>query len=231
MADRRGRLVWPESIGTATTRAANAVGPTAFVKVRLNLRTRAINPGDERSLTVTHSQPAPQVRPHSSPDGTDSQADSASSYQPRLHLWWGWLWLTASLEFDVLLGGELEDLRRWGDLSLRGPQDRIRVRRPAGGQSVPEGSPVRVLAGRHPVLSLVDCLAGCMVLCGKVADPGGRLGWPAVAFGVGVGEWFGGAQRFDLVAGVTATQWPAPARVPSHGPGRCAWSTRPSAPG
>jgi hypothetical protein len=39
------------------------------------------------------------------------------------------------------------------------------------------------------VLSLVDSLAECMVLCGKVADPGGRLGWPAVGFGVGDGDW------------------------------------------
>ena len=37
----------------------------------------AINHGDERSLTVTRRNPAPQVRRHNSPDGTDSQADSS----------------------------------------------------------------------------------------------------------------------------------------------------------
>jgi hypothetical protein len=40
---------------------------------------RAINPGNEGSLTVTHGHPAPQVRPHNSPNRTDSQADSAGS--------------------------------------------------------------------------------------------------------------------------------------------------------
>ena len=40
---------------------------------------RAINPGDEGSLTVTHGQPIPLVNPRSGPDGTDSQADSAGS--------------------------------------------------------------------------------------------------------------------------------------------------------
>jgi len=39
---------------------------------------RAINPGDERSLTVTRGHPAPQVGPHNGPDGTDSQADSVA---------------------------------------------------------------------------------------------------------------------------------------------------------
>ena len=34
-------------------------------------------PGDERSLTGTRGHPAPQIRRHNSPDGTDSQADSA----------------------------------------------------------------------------------------------------------------------------------------------------------
>jgi hypothetical protein len=43
------------------------------------------------------------------------------------------------------------------------------------------------------VLSLAGSLAECMVLYGKVADPGGRLGWPAVGFGVGDGGWFGRA--------------------------------------
>jgi hypothetical protein len=39
------------------------------------------------------------------------------------------------------------------------------------------------------VLSLAGSLAECMVLCGKVADPG----WPVVGFGVGDGGWFGRA--------------------------------------
>jgi len=47
---------------------ANVAGPLA-----------AINPGDERSITVTRGHPAAQVKPHSSPDRTDSQADSAGS--------------------------------------------------------------------------------------------------------------------------------------------------------
>jgi hypothetical protein len=40
---------------------------------------RAINPGDERSLTVIRGQRAPQVRSRESPDGTDFQADNAGS--------------------------------------------------------------------------------------------------------------------------------------------------------
>jgi hypothetical protein len=36
---------------------------------------RAINPGDERSLTVTSGHPAEQVRPRNSADRADSQAD------------------------------------------------------------------------------------------------------------------------------------------------------------
>ncbi len=40
---------------------------------------RAISHGAGRSVTVTRGHPAPQVRPYNSPDGTDSQADSAGS--------------------------------------------------------------------------------------------------------------------------------------------------------
>ena len=42
-------------------------------------RAISINPGDERRLTVSRGHLAPQVRRHSGPDGTDSQADSAGS--------------------------------------------------------------------------------------------------------------------------------------------------------
>jgi len=40
---------------------------------------RAINSGKERFLMVTRGQAILQVKPHSGPDGTDSQADSAGS--------------------------------------------------------------------------------------------------------------------------------------------------------
>ena len=48
-----------------------------------------------------------------------------------------------------MFGGELEDLGRWGDLRFGGPQDRIRVRRPPGGQGIAEGSPVQVSVVRE----------------------------------------------------------------------------------
>ena len=124
-----------------------------------------------------------------------------------LHLWLRRLWLAARLEFDVPLGGELEDLRRGGDLWPREPQDRIRARRPPGWQGVAEASPVQVLAGRHPALPLADPFAECKVLGGKVTDPGGRLRELAVVFSAGVGGWFGGAQGLDRLAGMAAAQF------------------------
>jgi hypothetical protein len=39
----------------------------------------AVNPGEERSLTVAHGHVASQVRPMTGPGGPDSQADSAGS--------------------------------------------------------------------------------------------------------------------------------------------------------
>src|SRR5271167_1320345 len=81
------------------------------------------------------------------------------------------------------------------------------TRRPPRGQGVAEASPVQVLAGRHPVLALVEFLAECMALRCKVADPGAYIWELAVAFSVSVGDWFGGAQRLDLVAGVAAAQF------------------------
>jgi hypothetical protein len=87
---------------------------------------------------------------------------------------------TARFGLDVVLGGELEDLGRRGDLRLRGPQDRTRARRPSRGQGVAEGSPTRIPVGCHPVLLLAGFLAECLVLCGKVPDPGGRLGPKAI---------------------------------------------------
>lgn len=44
------------------------------------------------------------------------------------------------------------------------------------------------------------------MLCGKVVDPGGRLGEVAVAFSHGDGDWFGGEQGFDRLVGVAAAQ-------------------------
>lgn len=105
-----------------------------------------------------------------------------------------------------MCGGTLEDRRRWGDLRLGGPQDRIRVGRPPGGQGVTVGSPIQVLAGRHRALPPVDPLAECMVLRGQVADPGGRLGELAVGFTDREG-CFGGEQRLDRLAGVSAAQY------------------------
>jgi hypothetical protein len=46
---------------------------------RSGLASRAINPGDQGCLTVTRGPAAPQVRPHTTPNGADSQADSAGS--------------------------------------------------------------------------------------------------------------------------------------------------------
>jgi hypothetical protein len=43
---------------------------------------RAISTGEKGSLTVTHGQPASQVRPRRGPDCTDSQPDSAGSILP-----------------------------------------------------------------------------------------------------------------------------------------------------
>jgi hypothetical protein len=54
------------------------------------------------------------------------------------------------------------------------------------------------------VLPLAGFLAECLVLCGKVADPGGRLGELAVAFGVAGGCGFGGEQGLYRLAGVAA---------------------------
>ena len=116
-------------------------------------------------------------------------------------------WLAACFEFDVVLGGELEDLGRRGDLRLRGPQDRVRLRRPPGGQGVTEDRPARVFAWWHPVLPLAGFLAERLVLGGKVVDPGDRLGELAVAFGVAGGCGFGGEQRLDPLAGVAAAQF------------------------
>lgn len=49
-------------------------------------------------------------------------------------LWRNRQWLASGLGFDVVLGGELEDLRRWGDLRLGRLQNRIPPRRPQGGR-------------------------------------------------------------------------------------------------
>jgi hypothetical protein len=46
-----------------------------------------------------------------------------------------------------------------------------------------------------------------MVLRGQVADPGGRLGELAVGFSDRDGSWFGGEQRLDRLAGVSAAQF------------------------
>lgn len=43
------------------------------------------------------------------------------------------------------------------------------------------------------MLTLVEFLAECMVLRGKVVDPGARFVRLAVALDVGGGGWFGGA--------------------------------------
>jgi hypothetical protein len=53
-------------------------GPSAPIRANI-IVVHAINPGEDRSLTVTRGQPALQVRPCDSPDGADSQADSAGS--------------------------------------------------------------------------------------------------------------------------------------------------------
>jgi hypothetical protein len=51
---------------------------------------------------------------------------------------------------------------------------------------------------------VLDSLAECIVLRGKVTDPGARHWALAVVFRVSGGDWFGGAQRLDFLAGVAA---------------------------
>ncbi len=80
----------------------------------------------------------------------------------------GGLWLVCSLGFNVVLAGELENRRRWGDLGFGGSQDCIAVPCPPRRPGSAGGGPVQVLAGRQHLGALV----GCVVLHGKVADPG-----------------------------------------------------------
>jgi hypothetical protein len=89
--------------------------------------------------------------------------------------------------FDIALGGEPEDLRRWGDLSFGDRKIASWRGVHQHGRGIAEGSPVQILAGRHPALPLADSLTECLVLCGKVADPGSRLEGFAVAFCEGDG--------------------------------------------
>lgn len=89
--------------------------------------------------------------------------------------------------------GELEELGGRHDLRLRRPQDPIQARCPTRWEGVAEGSPARVLAGCHPAQLRSGFLVEWMMLNGKVADPGSRLGELDVAFGVAGGCGFGGA--------------------------------------
>ena len=107
-------------------------------------------------------------------------------------LWRDRQWLASGLGFDVVLGGELEYLRRWGDLRLGWLQNRIPPRRPQGG----------------------TCLGGAegLPLYLEVADPG-RLAAPLVrdqvrvlAFSV-ADRWLCRAQRLDLLVRVAAAEF------------------------
>jgi hypothetical protein len=125
--------------------------------------------------------------------------------------------------FDVMLSGDLEDLRRWGDLRLGWLQDRIAPWRPGGRRCLAGVGPGRILAGdRLPVL--VNGGAECLPLDREVAHPG-RFTAPllrgqvrVLAFGAAGRGWLGGAQRLDLAVRV------APAEFGVGGDGQAAGS-------
>jgi hypothetical protein len=92
------------------------------------------------------------LRPHNSPDRTDSQA-GLPVLLARHPPWRGGQRLACGLGFDVVLGSALKDLRRWGDLRRGRLQDRIPPRRLQVGRCRVGAIPGRILAvGQLPVL-------------------------------------------------------------------------------
>ena len=122
-----------------------------------------------------------------------------------------------------MLGGDLEDLRRWGDLRLGWLQDRILPWRPRGRRCLAGVGPGRILAG-DPLPVLVHRGAEGLPLYREVAHPG-RLAAPwlrgqvrVLAFSAADRGWLCRAQRLDLAVGV------APAEFGVGGDGQAAGS-------
>jgi len=117
--------------------------------------------------------------------------------------------LASGLGFDVVIGGELKDLYRWGDLRLGRLQDPIPPGRRKGGKCLVEASPGRILNG-DPPLVLVHRGTEDMPLSLEVRAPS-PLAAPlvrdqirALAFSVADRDWLCRAQRLDLLAWMAA---------------------------
>lgn len=125
--------------------------------------------------------------------------------------WRGRRWLASGLGFDVVLGGELEDLCRWVDLRRGRLQDRVSPRRPEAGRCRVRATPGHILAGGQLAV-IVHRGAEGLPLSVEVAVPG-ALGPPSMrkqalvltVMAAGRG-WLSRAERLDLPVRVASAE-------------------------